>query len=142
ATLSCIMLRSRSVRLVEVAEPFPQRLRSGCKDRVERRLNLLRVDVVIRTSVDESLHSDVEVGLGSLGLYRRHACAVDPLPCPLFRRTQIFGSGSAGLAALAGMEWQTVVAIGALALGGLLIALLLRRQILCAVQDVRKMIER
>lgn len=88
ATLSCIMLRSRSVRLVEDAEPFPQRLRSGCKDRVERRLNLLRVDVVIRTSVDESLHRDVEVGLGSLGLYRRHACAVDPLPCPLFRRKQ------------------------------------------------------
>src|SRR5690606_25332141 len=31
--------------------------------------------------------------------------------------TTIFGSGGAGLAALAGMEWQTVVAIGALALG-------------------------
>jgi len=55
--------------------------------------------------------------------------------------TTIFGSGGAGLAALAGMEWQTVVAIGALALGGLLIALLLRRQIVCAVQDVRRMIE-
>jgi len=56
--------------------------------------------------------------------------------------TTIFGSGGAGLAALAGMEWQTVVAIGALALGGLLIALLLRRQIVCAVRDVRKAIER
>ncbi|WP_173935109.1 hypothetical protein [Chelativorans sp. Marseille-P2723] len=55
--------------------------------------------------------------------------------------TTIFGSGGAGLAALAGMDWQTVIAIGALALGGLLIALLLRRQIVCAVQDVRKMIE-
>lgn len=55
--------------------------------------------------------------------------------------TTIFGSGGAGLAALAGMDWQTVVAIGALALGGLIIALLLRRQIVCAVQDVRKIIE-
>src|SRR5690606_31532164 len=84
ATFSCIMLRSRSVRLVEFSEPLPRRPRSGCKDRVERSLNLLRVDVVIRTSVGESLHRDVEVGLGSLGLYRRHACAVDPLPCPPF----------------------------------------------------------
>lgn len=56
--------------------------------------------------------------------------------------TTIFGSGGAGLAALAGMDWQTVVAIGALALGGLIIALLLRRQIVCAVQDVRRIVER
>ncbi|MFC5387717.1 hypothetical protein ACFPLB_17295, partial [Aquamicrobium segne] len=55
--------------------------------------------------------------------------------------TTIFGSGGAGLAALAGMDWQTVIAIGALALGGLIIALLLRRQIVCAVRDVRRMIE-
>ncbi len=55
--------------------------------------------------------------------------------------TTIIGSGGAGLAALAGMDWQTVVAIGALALGGLIIALLLRRQIVCAVRDVRRMIE-
>lgn len=55
--------------------------------------------------------------------------------------TTIFGSGGAGLAALAGMDWQTVAAIGALALGGLIIALLLRRQIVCAVRDVRKAIE-
>jgi len=55
--------------------------------------------------------------------------------------TTIFGSGGAGLAALAGMDWQTVVAIGALAFGGLLIALLLRRQIVCAVRDVRRIIE-
>lgn len=53
--------------------------------------------------------------------------------------TTIFGSGGAGLAALAGMDWQTVVAIGALALGGLIITLLLRRQIVCAVRDVRRM---
>lgn len=56
--------------------------------------------------------------------------------------TTIFGSGGAGLAAFAGMDWQTVMAIGALAFGGLLIALLLRRQIVCAVRDVRKAIER
>ena len=53
--------------------------------------------------------------------------------------TSILGSGGAGLAAFAGMDWQTVTAIGALALGGLVIALLLRRQIVCAVQDVRRM---
>lgn len=56
--------------------------------------------------------------------------------------TTMFGSGGAGLAALAGLEWQTVIAIGTLALGGLLIALLLRRQIVCAVQDVRRIVER
>jgi len=39
------------------------------------------------------------------------------------------------------MDWQTVTAIGALALGGLLIALLLRRQIVDAVQEVRRMVE-
>lgn len=55
--------------------------------------------------------------------------------------TTIFGSGGAGLAALAGMDWQTVTAIGALALGCLLITLLLRRQIVCAVQEVRRIIE-
>ncbi|WP_235915153.1 hypothetical protein [Brucella anthropi] len=55
--------------------------------------------------------------------------------------TTILGSGGAGLAALAGMDWQTVIAIGALALGGLIIALLLRRQIVCAVKDVRRAIE-
>ena len=55
--------------------------------------------------------------------------------------TTIFGSGGAGLAAFAGMDWQTVTAIGALALGGLLITLLLRRQIVCAVQEVRRIIE-
>ena len=55
--------------------------------------------------------------------------------------TTIFGSGGAGLAALAGMDWQTVMAIGALAMGGLFIALLLRRQIVCAVRNVRRMIE-
>jgi muramidase (phage lysozyme) len=55
--------------------------------------------------------------------------------------TTILGSGGAGLAALGGMDWQTVTAIGALALGGLIIALLLRRQIICAVQEVRRIIE-
>lgn len=55
--------------------------------------------------------------------------------------TTIFGSGGAGLAAFAGMDWQTVTAIGALALGGLIIALLLRRQIVCAVSDIRRVIE-
>lgn len=55
--------------------------------------------------------------------------------------TTILGSGGAGLAAFAGMDWQTLTAIGALALGGLIIALLLRRQIVCAVQEVRRVIE-
>ncbi len=55
--------------------------------------------------------------------------------------TTILGSGGAGLAALAGMNWQTVTAIGALALGGLIITLLLRQQIVCAVRDIRTIIE-
>lgn len=55
--------------------------------------------------------------------------------------TTIFGPGGAGLAALAGMDWQTVTAIGALALDGLVVVLLLRRQIICVVRDIRRMIE-
>lgn len=55
--------------------------------------------------------------------------------------TTIFGSGGAGLAALAGMDCKTVTAISALALGGLVISLLLRRQIVCVVKDVRRAIE-
>lgn len=51
--------------------------------------------------------------------------------------TTIFGSGGAGLAAR-----QTVVAIGVLALGSFIIALLLRRQVVCAVRDVRRMIKK
>lgn len=55
--------------------------------------------------------------------------------------TSVLGSASAALAGLAGMDWQTVIAIGALTLGGLIIALLLRRQIICVVKEVRKAVE-
>ncbi|KAB2787786.1 glycoside hydrolase family 104 protein [Brucella anthropi] len=55
--------------------------------------------------------------------------------------TSVLGSASAALAGLAGMDWQTVIAIGTLTLGGLIIALLLRRQIICAVKEVRKAVE-
>jgi muramidase (phage lysozyme) len=55
--------------------------------------------------------------------------------------TTIFGSGGAGLAGLLGADWQTVLAIGGLAVVMLVIVILLRRQIIGAVQDIRGAVE-
>lgn len=52
--------------------------------------------------------------------------------------TSILGGGGAGLAGLLGADWQTVLAIGGLAIGGLIVVLLLRRQIIGAVKDIRE----
>lgn len=52
--------------------------------------------------------------------------------------TGIFGSGGVGVAGLLGADWQTVLAIGGLAIGGLIVVLLLRRQIIGAVKDIRE----
>jgi putative chitinase len=51
--------------------------------------------------------------------------------------TGIFGSGGVGLAGFLGADWQTVVAIGGLCLGGLVVVLLLRRQIISAVRQIK-----
>lgn len=55
--------------------------------------------------------------------------------------TTIFGSGGAGLAGFLGADWQTILAIGAVALGVLVLLILLRRQIIGAVQDIRGAVE-
>lgn len=55
--------------------------------------------------------------------------------------TTIFGSGGVGLAGLLGADWQTILAIGGLSLGGLVVVILLRRQIIAAVQDIRGAVE-
>lgn len=55
--------------------------------------------------------------------------------------TGIFGSGGAGAAAFLGMDWQTVIAIGGLAIVMLVVVILLRRQIIAAVQDIRGAVE-
>lgn len=55
--------------------------------------------------------------------------------------TTIFGSGGAGLAGLLGADWQTVLAIGGLAVVMLVIVILLRRQIIGAVEDIRGAVE-
>jgi muramidase (phage lysozyme) len=55
--------------------------------------------------------------------------------------TTVFGSGGAGLAGLLGADWQTVLAIGGLAVVMLVIVILLRRQIIGAVQDIRGAVE-
>lgn len=55
--------------------------------------------------------------------------------------TTIFGSGGAGLAGFLGADWQTILAIGGVALVVLMIVILLRRQIIGAVQDIRGAVE-
>ncbi len=55
--------------------------------------------------------------------------------------TTIFGSGGAGLAGFLGADWQTILAIGGVALIVLVIVILLRRQIIGAVQDIRGAVE-
>lgn len=52
--------------------------------------------------------------------------------------TGVLGSGGLGLGWLAGMDWQTVLAGGAVVLAMLLIILLLRRQIVGAVKEIRE----
>lgn len=55
--------------------------------------------------------------------------------------TTIFGSGGVGVAGLLGADWQTILAIGGLAVVMLVIVILLRRQIIGAVQDIRGAVE-
>ncbi len=55
--------------------------------------------------------------------------------------TTIFGSGGVGVAGLLGADWQTILAIGGLSLGGLVVVILLRRQIIAAVGDIRGAVE-
>ncbi len=55
--------------------------------------------------------------------------------------TTIFGSGGVGVAGFLGADWQTILAIGGVALVVLLIVIVLRRQIIGAVQDIRGAVE-
>lgn len=55
--------------------------------------------------------------------------------------TSILGGGGAGLAGLLGADWQTVLAIGGVAIIVLIVVILLRRQIVAAVQDIRAVVE-
>ena len=55
--------------------------------------------------------------------------------------TTIFGSSGAGIAGLLGANWQTIIAIGGTAIVALVIVILLRRQIIGAVQDIRGAVE-
>ncbi|MCY0148319.1 hypothetical protein OEG84_11505 [Hoeflea sp. G2-23] len=52
--------------------------------------------------------------------------------------TGIFGTGGVGLGALLGADWQAILAFGGLMLGGLIVILLLRRQIVAAVKDIQE----
>jgi lysozyme family protein len=51
--------------------------------------------------------------------------------------TGLFGSGAIGLGWLAGMDWQAVLAFGAVLLAFLLVLLLLRSQIVAAVRQIK-----
>lgn len=53
----------------------------------------------------------------------------------------IIGGGGAGVSALSGSEWTTVLAIGGIALAVFLVVILLRRQIIAAVGDIRSAVE-
>jgi len=51
--------------------------------------------------------------------------------------TGLFGSGAIGLGWLAGMDWQAVLAGGAVLIGVILVLLLLRSQIIAAVREIK-----
>ncbi len=55
--------------------------------------------------------------------------------------TSVLGGGGTGIAALFGMEWQAIVAIGGVSLAALLVIILLRGQIAGAIRDIRTGIE-
>lgn len=52
-----------------------------------------------------------------------------------------FGGGGLGVAGLAGMNWQAIVAIGGVLLVVGVVALLLRQQIIAGIRDVRQVVE-
>jgi ABC-type glycerol-3-phosphate transport system permease component len=53
----------------------------------------------------------------------------------------LIGSGGLGLGWLAGMDWQAILAGGAVTVVVIIILILLRRQIIAAVKDVRQAVE-
>lgn len=55
--------------------------------------------------------------------------------------TGLFSSGALGLGWLAGMDWQAIVAIGGVVLVFLVVLLVMRRQIIAAVQEIRTVAE-
>ncbi|WP_024849249.1 putative peptidoglycan-binding domain-containing protein, partial [Aminobacter sp. J41] len=52
--------------------------------------------------------------------------------------TGLFSSGALGLGWLAGMDWQAIVAIGGVVLVFLAVILLMRRQIIAGVKEIRE----
>lgn len=52
--------------------------------------------------------------------------------------TGLFGGGGLGIGALAGFNWQTIVAGGAVVIVMLIVILLLRRQLVGAVKEIRQ----
>lgn len=55
--------------------------------------------------------------------------------------TGLFSSGALGLGWLAGMDWQAIVAIGGVVLLFLIVILVMRRQIISAVEEIRSVAE-
>jgi len=55
--------------------------------------------------------------------------------------TGVFSSGALGLGWLAGMEWQAVAAIGGVVIVFLIVILVMRRQIIGAVKDIKSAVE-
>jgi lysozyme family protein len=55
--------------------------------------------------------------------------------------TGIFSSGALGLGWLNGMDWQSVIAIGGVVIAFLVVILIMRRQIIGAVKDIRGAVE-
>lgn len=55
--------------------------------------------------------------------------------------TGLFSSGALGLGWLAGMDWQAVLAIGGVVIIFLIVLLVMRRQIISAVKDIRTVVE-
>lgn len=102
----------------------PAQVRKALAEVRERHLEGQPVETVEKPVVPEALEEEVQK---KTGLWQWI--------------TGLFSSGALGLGWLAGMDWQAIVALGGVVLLFLIVILVMRRQIIGAVQDIRGAVE-